>query len=226
MPMPKGTLARRPTVCLLASHPLARAELERLLARPGFRVKTQKLEFTFGAARAQSPLPRAQVFVIDAHAPRKATEMLVARVQDCYPGARQLVVAEAVNEASAFALLRLGVRGLITYAQAAEQLSRALEAVASGGFWVPRKLLASFVDSILDTARGRSAVKGSAGLSKREKEVLDALLANLSNKEIANKLNISERTAKFHVSRLLAKFSVRRRADLILLCYQEKSPEA
>lgn len=224
--MPKGTRARHPTVCLLASHPLARAELERLLARPGFRVKTQKLEFTFGSPQERSPLPRAQVFVIDAHAPHKATEMLIARIQDRYPQARQLVVAETVSESNAFALLRLGARGLVTYAQAAEQLSRALEAVASGGFWVPRKLLARFVDSILDDARVRSAVKGSAGLSRREKEVLDALLENLSNKEIANKFNISERTAKFHVSRLLAKFSVQRRADLILLCYQEKSPNA
>jgi len=37
------------------------------------------------------------------------------------------------------------------------------------------------------------------------------------NKEIAKKLRISERTAKFHVSNLLAKFGVQRRADLILL---------
>lgn len=46
------------------------------------------------------------------------------------------------------------------------------------------------------------------------------MLENLSNKEIACKLNISERTVKFRVSNLLAKFGVRRRADLILLCYQ------
>ncbi|HZP00556.1 MAG TPA: response regulator transcription factor [Terriglobia bacterium] len=221
--MPKGARSHRPAVCLLASHPLARAELERLLARPGFRVKTRKLEFNFGAGQDPSPLPRAQVFVIDAHAPHKATEMLVARIQDRYPKARQLVVAETISESSAFALLRLGAKGLVTYTQATEQLSRALVAVASGGYWVPRKLLARFVDSILNNARVRSAVKGSVGLSRREKEVLDALLENLSNKEIANKLNISERTAKFHVSRLLTKFNVQRRADLILLCYQEKS---
>jgi DNA-binding CsgD family transcriptional regulator len=46
--------------------------------------------------------------------------------------------------------------------------------------------------------------------------VLDALLENQANKEIANKLNISERTVKFHVSNLLAKFGVQRRNDLIL----------
>jgi len=50
---------------------------------------------------------------------------------------------------------------------------------------------------------------------------MDALLENLSNKEIAAKLNMSERTAKFHVSNLLAKYGVRRRADLILLTYTQ-----
>ena len=53
--------------------------------------------------------------------------------------------------------------------------------------------------------------------------MLDALLQNQSNKEIATLLNISERTVKFHVSNLLAKFAVQRRADLILLSLQ-RSP--
>ena len=41
--------------------------------------------------------------------------------------------------------------------------------------------------------------------------------------EVAERLHISERTVKFHVSNLLAKFGVRRRADLILLCYQRRN---
>jgi DNA-binding NarL/FixJ family response regulator len=50
--------------------------------------------------------------------------------------------------------------------------------------------------------------------------VLEAVLDSLSNKEIATRFNISERTVKFHVSNLLAKYSVRRRADLILQSFQ------
>jgi DNA-binding NarL/FixJ family response regulator len=113
---------------------------------------------------------------------------------------------------------------LLTYAEAREQLPRALPLVASGGFWVPRSLLSEFVDSILTNAHGRRLkVETATQLSKREQEVLDALLENLANKEIASKFNISERTVKFHVSNLLSKFGVRRRADLILLCYQRRA---
>jgi DNA-binding NarL/FixJ family response regulator len=99
--------------------------------------------------------------------------------------------------------------------------------VAAGGFWVPRAVLSGFVDSILNNFQGRH-LKGDTptNLSRREQEVLEGLLENLANKEIASKLNISDRTVKFHVSNLLSKFGVRRRADLILLCYQRRSAPA
>jgi DNA-binding CsgD family transcriptional regulator len=52
-------------------------------------------------------------------------------------------------------------------------------------------------------------------LSRRQQEVLRALLQDASNKEIAVKLNVSVRTVKFHVSALLAKFHVQGRVALI-----------
>jgi DNA-binding CsgD family transcriptional regulator len=53
-------------------------------------------------------------------------------------------------------------------------------------------------------------------LSRRQHEVLTNIAQNLSNKEIAAKLNVSVRTIKFHVSSLLEKFDVRGRVDLML----------
>jgi DNA-binding CsgD family transcriptional regulator len=92
---------------------------------------------------------------------------------------------------------------------------------------VPRAMLSEFVDSVLTNAHGRRLkVETGTQLSRREQEVLEQLLENLTNKEIAGKFNISERTVKFHVSNLLAKFGVRRRADLILLCYQKRQNSA
>jgi DNA-binding CsgD family transcriptional regulator len=56
----------------------------------------------------------------------------------------------------------------------------------------------------------------SVPLSRRQYEVLSAVAQNMSNKEIAGRLNLSERTVKFHVSALLEKFGVRGRVDLML----------
>ena len=52
-------------------------------------------------------------------------------------------------------------------------------------------------------------------IAPREREVLNGILENLSNKEIASRLNLAVRTIKFHVSSLLAKFGVRDRVGLI-----------
>jgi DNA-binding CsgD family transcriptional regulator len=56
-----------------------------------------------------------------------------------------------------------------------------------------------------------SAVK----LTRREEEVLGGVMKSMANKEIASTLNLSERTVKFHVSSLLAKFRVRGRMELV-----------
>jgi DNA-binding NarL/FixJ family response regulator len=199
------------------------AEFERLLAPAGFKLQARRLESTLAPGLERLSLPRAQVFVTDAHAPRQATEVLVAGIQQRYPHARQVVVAEKFSEVLAFPLLRLGAKGLLSYTEARQKLAEALRVVAAGGFWVPRDLLSRFIDSILGVMRGAHPRQSPGNLSHREREVLDALLENLANKEIADKLHISERTVKFHVSSLLEKFSVRRRIDLILLCFQDRS---
>jgi DNA-binding CsgD family transcriptional regulator len=65
---------------------------------------------------------------------------------------------------------------------------------------------------LLDAGR---AIGPEVRLSPREREVLEWLLRNLSNKEIGAQLNVSERTVKYHVSALLAKFNVRDRVSLM-----------
>ena len=59
------------------------------------------------------------------------------------------------------------------------------------------------------------SVHSQVKLTRREEEVLSGLMNSLSNKEIASNLNLSERTVKFHVSSLLAKFQVRGRMELV-----------
>jgi len=211
------------TVCLLSPHPLVLSEFERLLAKASqFKVIPKQLESTLAPDLRSLEPPRAQVYVIDAHAARQATGALLTNILERYPDARLIVVGDSVNEATSFSLLRLGVKGILSYAEARDQLSRALPLVSQGGFWVPRSVLSGFVDSILSGQGRRLKTDAVTNLSRREQEVLDSLLENLSNKEIASKLNIAERTVKFHVSNLLNKFGVRRRADLILLTFQRR----
>jgi DNA-binding NarL/FixJ family response regulator len=161
------------------------------------------------------PVPRASVYLIESHPQFPATEAVVTGIHARQPHARIVVLGEQFAEPAAFSLLRLGVKGLLSYAEAERTLATAIQTVADGGIWVPRALLARFVDTALRTVPLRVYASGFDGLTRRERQVLEAVLENLSNKEIAKKLHMSERTAKFHVSNLLVKHGVRRRGDLL-----------
>ena len=222
--MAKASAKSNLKVCLLSPHPMVLDEFHRLLEDSGFQITSKQLDSMLAPDLRNLEVPRGAIYVVDAHAARQATGALLGNILDRYPTARILVVGDNLKEAECFSLLRQGAKGILTYAEAREQLPRALPQVATGGIWVPRPVLSRFVDLILNSTQGRRLrVESPNELSKREQEVLAGLLENLANKEVGDRLHISERTVKFHVSNLLAKFGVRRRADLILLCYQRRN---
>lgn len=212
--------SKRLTVCLLSSHAPILNQLRKDLEAPQFQLFTLRL--------GPAPIPDLsrffaspiQVYVIDSLPTARATQALVAKAAERYPLARLLVIARAFSRSDSFTLLRLGVKGVVTYDQMGKQLRRALVHVAKGGFWVPRALLFDFLTSLLGSTQLDSTKGIAAQLSPREKGVYEALLENLSNKEIASRLYLSVSAVKNYVSRVLAKFGVQRRADLILLNYQ------
>ena len=205
-------------------HPRVLAQLQRLLEEKGLPSRAHRLDSAQISDLQRLPVPAAAVYVIEANTRRHAAAAVAEEIVTRQPEARLLAVAEKFDEAAAFPLLRLGVKGLLRTSELAENLGRAVQEVAAGGFWVPRALLSRFVDSTLVTARRPRVVSASRHLSRREREVHELLMENLSNKEIARRLHMGERTVKFHVSNLLAKHGVKRRTDLILLCFAEATP--
>lgn len=201
------------TTYLLSPHPLVLEELGRLLAG---QCLVQAVQIRYSLTPNPGPLEAVagSVCVVDACFPMAATQSLISVLRSTSPETRIVAVVEEVNEAIAFPLLRLGVKGLLSFAESREQLGNAVAAVAAGGHWAPRALLSAFLDGLIEGGHP-SRLPASTALSRREMEVLKPLLQSLSNKEIAEGLHISERTVKFHVSNLLDKFSVQRRTDLI-----------
>jgi DNA-binding NarL/FixJ family response regulator len=66
------------------------------------------------------------------------------------------------------------------------------------------------------TPRASAPTSTPEGLTPREREVLTLLAEGLSNKAIADRLDISEHTAKFHVNAVLAKLGVQRRTEAVV----------
>ena len=105
-----------------------------------------------------------------------------------------LVLAEG---AAAVAALQAGARAVLSPDAPAAQLEATLAAVARGLAVLPPAALAALA--------GREPVPVEAGLTRREREVLDLLAAGASNKVIARRLNLSFHTAKAHVASVLQK---------------------
>jgi DNA-binding NarL/FixJ family response regulator len=206
-------------VCVVSFHPLVFPAIRAVLAESEFDLMDYRLSSEPPPRQGRQELPKSSVYVIEAHPRSTLTEAEIERVASINESPRMLLIGEAFEDGNAFSFLRMGVKGLVTFAEADDQLARAVHALVGGGFWVPRALLARFVEATaVSSAGGRRPAPGDiASLTHRERQVLDGILENLSNKEIAARLRISERGVKFHISNLLSKNRVRRRADLVLL---------
>ncbi len=221
--MPKRRLVRKLDVCLLTPHLLAGRAVKALLPQNGFTLNVVQLASTDLIADLRS-IPAAAVYLVDAYTcPQYATEV-ATRLSEIDSNARVIALGQAFCESETLPLLRSGARGLLSHTDLCEHLPQAIIEVAAGRFWVPRVLMSHALEVMLDGARD-SHVKVSGGCTPREQQVLQAVLENLGNKEIAAKLHMAERTAKFYVSKLLARYGVRRRADLILLHFQQTAKD-
>jgi DNA-binding NarL/FixJ family response regulator len=144
-------------VCLLSAHPMVLDEFRRLLESSGYQICAKQLNSMLAPDLLSLEVPRASVYVIDAHAAHQATGALLGNILERHENARVLVVGEKLTEADTHSMLRQGVKGILNYEEAREQLPRALPRVAAGGFWVPRTVLSRFVDTILSSTQGTQA---------------------------------------------------------------------
>jgi DNA-binding NarL/FixJ family response regulator len=126
-------------------------------------------------------------------------------------GLKTLVVVFAADIAreEAIAALRLGVRGIVRKDSPVEALVRCLRYVAAGEHWVERQLLA-------DAARTYATPEQTFGLSARELDVVRAIVCGACNKEIAQRLGISDLTVKRHLTNIYEKLGVAGRLELAL----------
>lgn len=117
------------------------------------------------------------------------------------------------------AALGQGARGYVHAVSPPPLLEQAAQAVLSGGMWLPAEVVNGVVRA-LSSAVDRSDAgapgedQGLADLTQRERAVAEAVATGSSNKEVARRLDITERTVKAHLSAVFRKLGVRDRMQL------------
>jgi DNA-binding NarL/FixJ family response regulator len=165
---------------------------------------------------------RPDVILMDIRMPGldgiEATRRIAAREE--LAGTHVIILTTFDLDEYVFEALRAGAAGFLVKDTNAAELLRAIQVVAGGDALmspgVTRRLISEFA------ARTRAArpVPGIDALTQREREVVVLAADGLSNEEIADKLYMSQSTAKTHAARAMAKLGARDRAQLVVLAYQ------
>jgi DNA-binding NarL/FixJ family response regulator len=143
------------------------------------------------------------------------------------PNAAVIVLSGFANSDIAQRAADGGARGYVLKATKLSAVSDAVRAVARGGIWIDPSLPRRVFDLFQSQASGPVAGPlATAGLTRREREILASLAEGASNLEIARKLCISEPTVKTHVSHIFAKLNVKNRAEAAHLYYGRSADSA
>ncbi|MDH3763627.1 MAG: response regulator transcription factor [Gammaproteobacteria bacterium] len=138
------------------------------------------------------------------------------------PGTGLLVLADVPDEHQGIDLVRSGAHGYANTHIKPEILREAIKVVELGEVWVSKRLLQWMVSHCHEFDRIKSDVGSYLALdtlTPSERHVAEHLSAGNNNKQIARKLNITERTVKAHLTSIYAKTGVKDRLHLVLLVH-------
>jgi DNA-binding NarL/FixJ family response regulator len=133
------------------------------------------------------------------------------------PSTRMIMLTASEDDDHLLHALRMGARAYILKGVGARELLRIVRAVISGESYVPPDLAAGLLTEFGGGIRKGEEQDPFHSLTTREREILDGLASGLSNKEIAQKVFLSEKTVKHYVTIVLQKLQVRNRVEAALL---------
>jgi DNA-binding NarL/FixJ family response regulator len=197
---------------------LVRAGMAMVLdSAPGIRVVGEAGDGAAAVRRVRELRP--QVVLMDVRMPGVDGLAATRTITEAYPDVRVIVLTTFDLDEYAFGGLNAGASGFLLKDVPADELVRAVRTVAAGDAIISPRV----TRRMLDLTRGRLPATSSTdpddGLTDREREVLLAIAAGLSNPEIAAQLHLSESTVKTHVGRVLAKLQLRDRVHAVIYAY-------
>jgi DNA-binding NarL/FixJ family response regulator len=119
---------------------------------------------------------------------------------------------------NAIADIKAGIRGYVKITDVPAIITKAIRSVHEGGIWAERRILEKAIaNPMLLPETLQSHIPGLPPLTNREMEMLTLVLQGATNREIADKSKISERTVKTHLYRVYRKLKVKSRTKAIAL---------
>jgi two-component system nitrate/nitrite response regulator NarL len=222
-----GKTGNNPSMILLASpsHSLCRRWRNALAGRFPLHQVADRQALVFSLREYQPT-----ILFLDHSKHQFGPTRLVSKIIKSAPATKVIVLTGDPGPNEAVELIRAGAKGYCASSIGTTLLCRAARVVAAGEIWIGRKLLTALFDEFVRVANTHTGIDETpsnrlggtnvfTGLSPREREITSLVASGQQNKFISNKLQISEKTVKAHLTTIFRKLGVDGRTQLALAVF-------
>jgi two-component system nitrate/nitrite response regulator NarL len=204
------------SVIIADDHTLSREGLQLLLAQePAISV--------VGAADSNQAISMAEalqpdIVLLAVNIQELSALNALSLIRKKSPRTDVLVLSGCPDDELMNAALQLGAKGYVSKMLSHKDLVKAIQVVHAGEIWAGRKVLAGVLESLRHKTHemNRSFSETQEALTDREQEIVGWVIQGMTNKEIAARLEISDKTVKAHLSNIFSKLKINRRLELAL----------
>jgi two-component system, NarL family, response regulator LiaR len=204
-------------ILIADDHAIVREGLRSLLSKaPGMELVAEATDGVQAVRQAGALKP--DVILLDMVMPRMDGLEAIIEIKKIWPEARIVVLTSFSDDEKVFSAIRSGAQGYLTKDSSPEELVKAITTVCNGeGFLSP--IIAAKVMQEINHPPQIPPTRGP--LTGREVEILKLMAEGLTNDEVAEKLVLSERTVRTHVSNILAKLQLANRTQAVLYALRQ-----
>jgi DNA-binding NarL/FixJ family response regulator len=208
------------TVLLIDREDLVRRGIRQLLeSQPQFRVIADASQRNEAVALASSERP--DLIVLDPETEQGVSFSIIEDLVDASPKSRILILTSARDSSLCTRSMMMGAVGIVSKREPAEVLFTALDKLQEGQVWLDRMRTAAVLTQFARRRREEDVTDAKIRtLTRREREILTCVCEGLRNKELGERLFISEATVRNHLTSILDKLQLCSRLDLVLFAFR------
>ena len=151
--------------------------------------------------------------------PRRGFE-LAREIHSLHPQTRVIMLLDSSERSQVVEAFRAGARGVFARSESLKALAKCIACVSQGQIWANSKELKYLLEALGEALPLRVIdARGTELLSRREQEVVRCVAEGLSNREIAQRLGLTEHTVKNYLFRIFDKLGVSKRVEVVLYAY-------
>ncbi len=199
------------SVLLVDSRPLFRLGMANALTHEPFFFICGEAGTQDAALRLAKELKPA-VVLLDANLHGAPSLETAEKIHQICPDTAVVLIAESGSKDNLLAAFKVGARGYVLKAASAHEFVNAIQAVSAGNVYVSPPVAALLMDSLTHGAANDPLRE----LTSREKEILAFIGTGLTNREIGERVFLSEKTIKHYVTNIFQKLNVRSRVEAAL----------